>query len=62
MGPPTYSRSMTTPYPRPTSDRKQRAEGRRESRGEAGGLLLPEFSDLTNTFEVRHPPGVIQLK
>jgi len=58
MGPPTYGRSLSSrdPYPRPgsvASERKASKDGRRESRGgETGLLLLPDFSDLTNTFEV----------
>jgi len=47
MGPPAYSRSLTSqPYPARGGRRE-----RRESR-DAPALSLPNFSDLTNTFEV----------
>jgi len=65
MGPPAYGRSTSQPYSRPgapTSERKQtKQDGRRESRAgeweesrreDPVNLLLPDFSDLTNTFEV----------
>ena len=48
MGPPAYSRSLTSqPYPARGGRRD-----RRESR-DAPALSLPNFSDLTNTFEVK---------
>jgi len=47
MGPPAYSRSLTSqPYPARGGRRE-----RRESR-DAPALSIPNFSDLTNTFEV----------
>lgn len=60
MGPPAYGRSLShsQPYSRPptvTSERKQcKQDMRRDSRlqDNSGNLLLPDFSDLTNTFEV----------
>ena len=59
MGPPTYGRSLSQPYQKPLSalERRLREAGRKEESeasqcGGGGMCLVPEFSDVSNTFEV----------
>lgn len=59
MGPPSYGRSLSQPYSRPpslASERKAAQPDVRRDSGltvpDTGSFLLPQFSDLTNTFEV----------
>ena len=53
MGPPPYGRSLTVPYQKPLSlmERKMSQE-QSQSFSQKPNLLVPEFSDFNNTFEV----------
>ena len=52
MGPPPYGRSQTVPYHKPLSVMERKLSQEQMPISKQNALLVPEFSDFNNTFEV----------